>query len=227
MRRVLVTGASRGIGLEFVRQFLLRGDQVFAACRDPENAEHLNAFESERLHIITLDVADERSIESSYVVVRAQTDALDLLINNAGVLLDDDELGMLSYESLLYVLRINAVAPILIAQRYLDLLQHGSDPKIVGITSEHGSIGAKPDGGPYGYSASKAALNMFMRTLAFDVPGLTSFVIDPGWVRTDMGGRGASLSPARSVSGMISIIDGTTRFDSGKFFRWDGEEEPW
>ncbi len=227
MQRVLVTGASRGIGLEFVRQYLLRGDQVFAACRDPENADNLYALESERLHVITLDVADERSIESSYAVVRAQTDALDLLINNAGILLDDDELGVLSFEGLLHILRVNAVAPILIAQRYVDLLLHGSEPKIVGITSENGSLASKPDGGPYGYSASKAALNMFMRTLAFDVRGLTAFVIDPGWVRTDMGGRSAALSPARSVGGMISIIDQATRYDSGRFFRWDGEEEPW
>jgi NAD(P)-dependent dehydrogenase (short-subunit alcohol dehydrogenase family) len=210
-----------------VRQFLLRGDHVFAACRDPENAEQLHDFESDHLHVITLDVADERSIESSYSVVRAQTDALDLLINNAGVLIDDDELGSLTFEGLLYILRVNAVAPVLIAQRYLDLLQRGSEPKIVGITSEHGSITVKPDGGPYGYSVSKAALNMFMRTLAFDLHGITTFVIDPGWVRTDMGGRGATLSPARSVSGMIQIIDETTQFHTGKFFRWDGEEEPW
>lgn len=227
MRRVLVTGASRGIGLEFVRQFLLRGDEVFAACRDPENADQLHEYESERLHVITLDVADERSIESSYAVVRAQTNALDLLINNAGVLVDDDELGSLTFENLLYTLRVNAVAPVLIAQRYLDLLQRGVDPKIVGITSEHGSLALKPDGGPYGYSASKAALNMFTRMLAFDLRGITAFVLDPGWVRTDMGGRGAELSPARSVSGMIQIIDAVTSYEAGRFFRWDGEEEPW
>lgn len=227
MRRVLVTGASRGIGLEFVRQFLLRGDMVFAACRDPENADQLREYESDHLHVITLDVADERSIESSYAVVRAHTDSLDLLINNAGVLIDDDELGSLSFDGLLYILRVNAVAPILIAQRYLDLLERGRDAKIVGITSEHGSLTLKPDGGPYGYSASKAALNMLMRTLAFELRGMTTVVIDPGWVRTDMGGRGAELSPARSVSGMIQIIDAITPYDTGRFFRWDGEEEPW
>ena len=227
MQRVLVTGASRGIGFEFVRQFLARGDHVFAACRDPESAEQLYAIPSDHLHLITLDVSDEQSIEMSYAVVAAQTGALDLLINNAGVLSDDDELGSLTFDNLLHILRINAVAPILIAQRYLDLLQYGSDPKIVGITSEHGSIGSKPDGGPYGYSGSKAALNMFMRTLAFDAPAITTFVVDPGWVRTDMGGEDASLAPQRSVSGMIKVIDRATRRDAGRFFRWDGAEEPW
>ena len=227
MRRVLVTGASRGIGFEFVRQFLARGDQVFAACRSPESAAQLLALKSDRLHPVTLDVADEQSIESSYAAVRAQTDALDILINNAGVLIDDDELGGLTFESLLHILRVNAVAPILIAQRYLDLLQHGSDPKIIGITSEHGSIELKPDGGPYGYSASKAAHNMFMRTLAFDVRGITACVIDPGWVRTDMGGGSASLAPERSVGGMMQVIDRLTQKDNGKFIRWDGHEMPW
>jgi NAD(P)-dependent dehydrogenase (short-subunit alcohol dehydrogenase family) len=228
MRRVLVTGASRGIGFEFVRQCLMRGDHVFAACRDPESAYALHEIESDHLHLITLDVSDEYSIETSYAVVNSQTDALDLLINNAGVILDDeDELGRLTFENLLYILRINAVAPILIAQRYLDLLQRGSDPKIIGITSEYGSIASKPDGGPYGYSASKAALNLFMRTLAFEQRSVTTFVIDPGWVRTDMGGGDASLSPERSVGGMMRVIERASRRDTGKFFRWDGQEEPW
>jgi len=227
MRRVLVTGASRGIGLEFVRQFLARGDHVFAACRDPENAYGLHELDSDHLHPITLDVADETSIEMAYAVVRSQTDALDLLINNAGILIDDDELGSLTFDNLLHILRVNAVAPMLIAQRSLDLLQRGSDPKIICITSGHGSLSSKPDGGPYGYSASKAALNMFTRTLAFDVRSVTSFVIDPGWVRTDMGGGSASLSPEKSVGGMMRIIDRATKRDTGKFFRWDGHEELW
>lgn len=227
MRRVLVTGASRGIGFEFVRQLLARGDTVFAACRDPQGADGLRALKSDRLRLVALDVADDASIESSYAAVRAQTDALDLLINNAGILLDGDELGSLDFDGLLYILRVNAVAPILIAQRYRDVLERGSSPKIVGITSEHGSLAYKPDGGPYGYSASKAALNMFMRTLAFDLRGVTAFVLDPGWVRTDMGGSSASLSPERSVGGMMSVIERVMPRDAGKFFRWDGHEMPW
>ena len=227
MRRVLVTGASRGIGLEFVKQFLQRGDRVFAACRDPESADDLHDLSTPHLHIVTLDVADQRSIDSSFAVVRAQTDALDLLINNAGISNDDDELGVLTFESLLQTFRVNAAAPMLIAQRYLDLLRRGSNPKIVGITSEHGSLGLKPDGGPFGYSSSKAALNMLMRTLAFEVGAVTTFVLDPGWVRTDMGGQSASLSPEQSVSGMMEVIDAVTHEHTGGFYRWDGEIMPW
>ncbi|MEP7292957.1 MAG: SDR family oxidoreductase [Chloroflexota bacterium] len=227
MRRVLVTGASRGIGLEFVKQFLARGDQVFAACRNPENAQHLHLFKSEHLHLIRLDVADEQSIESSYAAVKAQTDALDLLINNAGIQVDGDELGALTFDNLMQILRVNAVAPMLVAQRYLDLLRRGNAPKIVGITSEHGSIELKPDGGPFGYSSSKAALNMLMRTLAFEARGVTTFLLDPGWVRTDMGGGSASLSPERSVGGMMQVIDSVTPRQNGSFLRWDGETMPW
>ncbi len=227
MRRVLVTGASRGIGFEFVRQLLARGDTVFAACRAPEHAAGLRALKSDRLHLIPLDVADAASIEASFAVVRAQTDALDLLINNAGILLDDDQLGRLDFDGLLHILRVNAVAPLLIAQRYLGLLERGSSAKLVAITSEHGSLAYKPDGGQYGYSASKAALNMFMRTLAFEVRGVTTFVLDPGWVRTDMGGNSASLAPERSVDAMLQVIDRAAPRDAGKFFRWDGHEMPW
>lgn len=227
MRRVLVTGASRGIGLEFVRQFLERGDRVFAACRDPENAHQLQAYASDRLHLITLDVADERSIESSYAVVRAQTDALDVLINNAGIMNDDDELGSLTFDNLLHILRINAVAPMLIAQRYLDLLRRGSTPKLVSLSSEHGAIALKPDGGPFGYSASKAALNMFMRTMAFEAQGVTTILVDPGWVQTDMGGAHASLTPDQSVEGLIAVIDAVGQEHNGGFYRWDGELMPW
>lgn len=227
MRRVLVTGASRGIGLEFVRQLLARGDRVFAACRSPERAAALHALPAEQLQLVALDVADAASLAAAYQAVRAQTDALDLLINNAGILSDHDDLGGLDFDGLLHILRVNAVAPILIAQRYLDLLERGSSPQLVAITSEHGSLAAKPDGGPYGYSASKAALNMFMRTLAFDVPAVTTFVLDPGWVRTDMGGRSATLTPERSVSGMLRVIDHATPRDAGKGFRWDGHEFVW
>lgn len=227
MRRVLVTGASRGIGLEFVRQFLARGDRVFAACRSPEHAYELQELASEWLHLITLNVVDERSIESSYAVVRAQTNALDLLINNAGVMNDDDELGMLTFENLMHIFRINAIAPMLIAQRYLELLRYGNDPKLVGITSEHGAIALKPDGGPFGYSASKAALNMFMRTLAFETDGVTTFVVDPGWVQTDMGGSNALLTPEQSVEGMIAVIEAVSQEHNGGFYRWDGEIMPW
>ncbi|MCC6804825.1 MAG: SDR family oxidoreductase [Anaerolineae bacterium] len=227
MRRVLVTGASRGIGLEFVRQFLERGDPHFAACRDPENAHPLQAYASDRLHLITLDVADERSIESSYAVVRAQTDALDVLVNNAGIANDDDELGSLTFENLLHILRINAVAPMLIAQRYLDLLRRGTTPKLVGVTSEYASLALKPDGGPFGYSASKAALNMFMRTLAFEAGGVTTILVDPGWVQTDMGGSDASLTPQQSVDGMIAVIEAVGQEHNGGFYRWDGELMPW
>lgn len=228
MQRVLITGASRGIGLEFTRQLLARGDEVFAACRQPETAASLQALATERLHIIRLDVTDAASIEAAFNAVRAQTDALDWLINNAAVGDGDaDRFGSLSFDSLLQQFRTNSAAPILIAQRFRDLIARGSNPKIIGLTSGIASLAEKPNGRAIGYSASKTALNMLNRCMAYDLEGITAFVIDPGWVRTDMGGPGAWLEPEESVNHMLDVIDRATPEDRGKFLRWDGAEVAW
>ena len=226
--RVFITGASRGLGLEFVRQYVQRGDEVFAACRNPDQADQLQALKADNLHIITLEVTDLASIEAAYAAVSAQTDALDVLINNAAIGGGaNDRLGSLTFDDLTGRFKINSVAPIMIVQRFRDLVARGTNPKIINITSGNGSLGNKPDGGSYGYSASKAALNMFMRTLSFDLKAITTLVIDPGWVKTDMGGPNAWFTPAESISQVIAVIDGATLEDTGKFLRWDGKEVPW
>ena len=226
MRRVLVTGASRGSAWNSCGSFWCAAIRSSPPAAIPKTPTIYTISRRIICICITLDVAEEYSIEISYAVVRSQTDALDLLINNAGISLDDDELGSLSFDDLLHILRVNAVAPILIAQRYLDLLQRGSDPKIVGITSEHGSLASKPDGGSLRLFCQQGRAEYVHAHTGVRRAAVTSFVLDPGWVRTDMGGRSASLSPERSVSGMIRIIDGTTRDDTGMFFRWDGEKNP-
>ena len=234
MRRVFITGASRGIGLEFARQFLAGGDRVFAACRNPEAATRLRGLAgAERLSIIPLDVTDETSIEQSYAAVRGLTDALDIVINNAGITGDDyDKLGTLTQDNILRILKTNTVGPMLICQRYLDLLKRGKGGQaglIINITSEYGSLAQATHHDTYAYAASKAALNMFTRSLASEVRAhnVAAFVIDPGWVQTDMGGQYASLTPERTVTGMKRIIDKATLAESGRFFRWDGHETDW
>ena len=129
----------------------------------------------------------------------------------------------------LAVLRSNAVAPLIVAQQYLDLLQAGDGPKIVSISSELGSVSANTGGFPYYYSASKAALNMFMRSLAVDAQrwGIVTVLLDPGWVSTDMGGRGAPTTPQQSVDGMIRVIDTLAAEHNGRFFTWQGHEQAW
>lgn len=237
MRRVLITGANRGLGLEFTRHYLERGDRVFATTRDPARASELRDLRGEhakRLTILPLDVADAASIRASYDAVRAETDALDLLVNNAGIYStkgrqDAQTFGDLSFEEALAVLRVNSVAPLLIAQQYLDLLRAGEQPKLVSISSGLGSIAGNRSGAPYYYNASKAALNMVMHGLAVDEAsaGIITVLLDPGWVKTDMGGPNAQLEPTESISGLIRVIDSLTPEQNGRFLTWQGKEQPW
>jgi NAD(P)-dependent dehydrogenase (short-subunit alcohol dehydrogenase family) len=238
MKRILITGANRGLGLEFTRRYLDRGEHVFAGCRRPETARHLRGMQAtypRRLTIVPLDVSDTHAIRTSYAVVRSQHEGLDLLINNAGVYSSrgsdapSERLGDLNFEEALMVLRSNAVAPVIVAQEYLDLLQAGDEPKIVSISSELGSVSANTGGFPYYYSASKAALNMFMRSLAVDAKrwGMITVLLDPGWVSTDMGGRGAPTTPQQAVDSMIRVIDTLTPEHNGRFFTWQGHEQVW
>jgi NAD(P)-dependent dehydrogenase (short-subunit alcohol dehydrogenase family) len=238
VQRILITGTSRGLGLEFARQYVERGDRVYAGCRTPPSARRLQDLRAafpQRLTVITMDVADLDSIRTSHAVVCSQVDGLDLLINNAGIYSvhgsaePTEVLGSLDFADALAVFRVNAVAPLLVAQQYLDLLRAGTRAKIVSISSGYGSISANTEGFPYYYSASKAAVNMCMRSLAADTRpwGITTVLLDPGWVQTDMGGPDAPLTPEQSVGGMIRVIDRLTLRDTGKFLDWHGAEQAW
>jgi NAD(P)-dependent dehydrogenase (short-subunit alcohol dehydrogenase family) len=234
MRRVLITGSNRGLGLEFVRQCLARGDRVFAGCRDPRNAADLamlSVAHPQHLVILTLDVTDEESIGSVVEAVRLQVDGLDLLINNAGTYPRGETPTTLNAETMLQAFRLNSVAPMMVAQRCLDLLRAGNQPSIVNISSKMGSLWWKEreGGSDYSYCSSKAALNMLSRTLAFDLrsEGIIVVALNPGWVQTDMGGGSADLTPAESVRGMLDVIARLTKADTSKFLTWEGQEHPW
>lgn len=238
MQHVLVTGANRGIGLEFARQFAERGERVFAACRNPDQSpdlQRLTSKHSGRLTIVTMDVTDENSIQSSHALVSKETKVLDLLVNNAGVYSSrgsespKESLGNLHVDEVLRVMRVNAIGPIFVAQQYLDLLKSSKEPKIVNITSGYGSVSDNTSRFPYYYSASKAALNQLTRSLAHDVRkwNMIALVMDPGWVATDMGGRSAPTSAEESVRNMIQIIDSLTPKESGEFLNRFGEKQNW
>lgn len=240
-KRILITGANRGIGLEFARQLVGRGEAVFATCRQPDSADDLQALQAdhpERVSITALDVADMASIDAAWEVIRAKTEALDWLINNAGVNYNSDgmappahynSLGHLDSESILSMWRTNSLGPLLVAQRFLDLLRAGDEARIVNISSNMGALTNRTSSGTYAYPASKAALNMLTRALAFDVrrEGIVTVCINPGWVRTDMGSRGAPVAVEESVGGILRVVDGLTEQDAGRFIRWDGVEMPW
>lgn len=239
MSRVLVTGAGRGLGLEFVRQCVDRGDHVFAAARHPASSDDLTALAAAnpaKVTVLEMDVADVASIGAARDSVAAAADGLDLLVNNAGVnskAMPDAQknlsFGGLEPEGIVTMVRVNAIGPLMVTQTFADLLVGGKDPKVLNVSSWLGSITKKKGGGNYGYCASKATLNMLGRTLAHDLieRGIVTVMFNPGWVQTDMGGPRASLTPEESVKGMLAVIEEADEWHNAGFFQWDGSEHPW
>jgi NAD(P)-dependent dehydrogenase (short-subunit alcohol dehydrogenase family) len=151
------------------------------------------------------------------------------MTSEAGGAVPVSRLGQLETQALMHLFQVNAVAPLILAQRFLDLLKAAHGARIVNISTNQSSLTSKISGGQYGYCGSKAALNMVMRTLAYDVLpfGIISVIISPGWVKTDMGGASAPLTAERSVSSMLSFIEKLQDQHAGHFFNWDGLELPW
>lgn len=229
-KTVLVTGASRGIGLEFVRQYAAAGDRVLATCRDPDKATDLAdlADRHDDLSVLTLDVNDHAQIDA--FAGELSGTAIDLLINNAGVMGPKTQGHEdLDYDGWLDTLRTNTLGPLKVATALLENVLASDHKRIVSVTSGMGSIGDNTSGGWYAYRSSKAALNMAMKCLAVDVAtrGVTCVVINPGWVQTDMGGRTATLPVHDSVEHMRSVIDNLSVEDNGSFKSHDGSEYVW
>lgn len=238
MQRLIITGAGRGIGLAVTRQALERGDRVLAGCRAPARAPGLQQLadqHGDRLMILPLEVTDTASVAAAVQQARAALDGVDVLLNNAAVNPGDrevagpDGLRLLDAAAALDVLHVNVFAPLVVAQAFLPLLRAGTQPRVVNISSGAGSLTRKTAGGDYVYAASKAALNMVTRTFAANVraEGVTAIMLDPGWVQTDMGGPNAQLAPETSARGILTVIDGLTPSDVGRFLRYDGSEVPW
>lgn len=231
MPTVLVTGANRGLGLEFARQYAADGWRVFAACRDPGSASGLRelaAASGGKVRVLAMDVADGASVGTAAAQLRAEP--IDLLLNNAGVGNPAGKtLGSLDYPGWMNVLNVNVLGPARVVEAFLGNVEKGGGKRIVTITSRMGSIADNSSGGSYPYRSSKAAVNMVARSLSLDLAprGITCVVLHPGWVRTDMGGSGGKLSPAESVSALRRLIDGLGPGDAGKFFDYDGSEIPW
>ena len=223
-KTVLISGANRGLGLEFARQYAKAGWSVIGTARTPEKASDLKAL---GVRIVQLDVADAESV--ARLAAGLKDHPIDLLINNAGMANRGDQFETVDFESVERVLAVNTVGPMRVTQALLPNLRLGSTKQIVSISSGLGSIENNTGGNFIGYRESKAALNMFNRTLAAELSdeGFVCVVMSPGWVRTDMGGPEATLSPAESITGMRAVIDGLEPEDNGSFRKYDGSTVPW
>ena len=223
MAHCLVTGANRGIGLALCTLLADRGDQVIAACRTGSKA--LDAL---GVRVETgVDVGDPDSVRR--LAKSLEGEALDLLINNAGVL-RRDTLGGLQGEALedLYLqFRVNSVGPLLVTQALLGNLQPGA--KVGIVTSRMGSVGDNTSGGYYGYRMSKAAVNAAGKSLAMDLKdrGIAVALLHPGYVRTEMVGRGGDVEPEQAAAGLIARLDALTLGTTGGFWHAKGQELPW
>lgn len=228
--RFVITGANRGIGLEFVRQLLARGDTVEAGVRVPSEARHLQGLSREaegRLHLHALDVQDAASVQA--FAVNVGEFPVDVLINNAGVQGKWQGLTELDYEDMARTFATNTLGPLRLTASLLPALLKGQTRKAVHISSRMGSLQHNVEGGAHGYRMSKVALNMGMRCMALEykAQGLITAALSPGWVQTDMGGPDAPVRAEDSVRGMLRIIDGLGPEHSGRFFEFQGDELPW
>jgi NAD(P)-dependent dehydrogenase (short-subunit alcohol dehydrogenase family) len=235
IRHCLITGANRGLGLEFVRQLLARGDRVVATCRHPGKAPALNSLAGAhpgRLHVLPLDVTDpgshvELARELDLLGDDGKAAPLDLLVNNAGVLHSGERFGQVRAANLEHSFRTNAMGPFLLTQTLADKLAEGA--KVANISSELGSIAGLTRFGTPSYDISKAALNMASALLAKALAErrIAVVVLHPGWAQTDMGGESATLPVAESVRGLLRVIDALTPAQSGHFLDWQGRPLPW
>lgn len=231
---VFITGANRGIGLALTSAYLDRGWNVIATCRQPDAASALQAMagENDRLSIEQLDVLDYAMVDSLAAKLRGRP--IDILVNNAGIRgpRDRQSFGALDYSSFEPVMATNTLAPLKVAEAFIDHVAASEQKKIITISSSLGSI-SRTFGGSYFYRASKAAVNMMMANLAADVKerGVVVGIVTPGYVDTDFT-RGAGdqipkISPEQSAAGMLPVIDEFSLETTGSLMRHTGEPLAW
>lgn len=227
LRTVLVTGASRGLGLEFARSWIGRGAYVIATARNLATCEELRSLQSqhpEQLRLLQLDVSEERSIELMASAVG--NTPVDLLINNAGVL-HVETLANMDFASILLQFRVNALGALQVTHALLGNMSDGA--RVVNITSRMGSLDDNTSGGYYGYRMSYAAQNMATRSMAVDLKsrGIIVVAMHPGMVQTDMTRGFGMLTASESVAGMNDVIAALTPEQTGLFLHYQGTTLPW
>jgi NAD(P)-dependent dehydrogenase (short-subunit alcohol dehydrogenase family) len=223
MPLALITGANRGLGLEFTRQYLLEGWRVIGCCRDPDAAHELANAGAE---VMKLDVT--RAPDVTAASKRLAGTSIDLLVCNAGITgLRAPVLSPVTQADFDQVMATNVLGPMWISAALADHLRPGG--KIAYVSSRMGSIGLMTNAGSALYRASKAALNAVVKAISLELAsrGVTAIALHPGWVKTDMGGAGADIDPGTSVTGMRAVIERAGSRVSGHFFDYTGKELPW
>jgi NAD(P)-dependent dehydrogenase (short-subunit alcohol dehydrogenase family) len=229
MPSIMITGANRGLGLEFVRQYAADGWRIFAACRNPDVADDLHELtRTGSVTVFAMDVTDLSSVR--YAAAGLKDESIDVLLNSAGIIgKPGQRTGHIDYESWEQVLNVNTLGPLRVTEAFVEHVARSKRKLIVTITSGLGSLTDNTSGGSIPYRSSKAAVNMAMRSVAIDLAprGIACVLVNPGWVKTDMGGPGAPLAPSESVAALKSLIATFGLAHSGKFFHYDGREYAW
>ena len=230
MTNVLITGANRGLGLGFVKNYLGKNVNVVSTTRDIKGSKELLALKEifrDKLEIFELDLIKESAGETIANLIGDRP--IDILINNAGVGSTNQHFEAVSPKPWLEVLKVNLIAPLMITQSIINNVKKGSDKKIYFLSSQLGSIGDNASGGMYIYRSSKTGLNQVVKSLSIDLKpqGITVVSLHPGWVKTDMGGKIADLETKTSVFALLKVIEKLKFEDTGKFFNYDGSKLNW
>lgn len=227
---ILITGANRGIGLTLAEQFAEDGWQVLACCRNPDQADDLLTL-SERLPSIelhALDVTDYRQMDG--LAAKLRDLPIDILLSNAGIYGPRDmAFGEVTAEGWREVFEVNSIAPLMLAQAFVESVALSRQKLIAVVSSKMGSIGDNARGGSYIYRSSKTAVNQVVKSMSTDLAGrgISVITLHPGWVQTDMGGPSAEISAAESSSGLKSVLQSAGPAESGQFINFDGSLIPW
>ncbi|KAI8137113.1 4-dihydrotrisporin dehydrogenase [Fennellomyces sp. T-0311] len=229
----VVTGASRGLGLEFVKQLSSKGHTVIACARHPDGSDKLKALvDGNTVHAIALDTVNLDSVKTAAEKIhQLAPDGIDVLINNAGIGGGGHQYNATNTtaDEYVQVFETNVVGTSNVTQALLPLLRKRKTRHIVNISSILASIDNTTAGDLASYRVSKAAENMLTRIFAsqFGEEGFVVLAMHPGWVQTDMGGEKAPITPEQSIAGMLSIVEGMSAEINGKFLSFDGQQLPW
>ena len=222
--QIVVTGASRGIGLELTKQALEKKSTVLAIARNPKDSKGLQELLKkypETLQTLQVDLQDPEAMMKISSALKGWKQ-VDVLINNAGIYQKGE-----TTEDFLKSFHVNSVIPYFVTKTLFPKLKKSQNPKVIQISSLMGSVQDNRGGGSTVYRSSKAALNMINKNISLEEKDIVSIVMHPGWVKTDMGGAGAAVEVLDSAAGIWKVIDGLTLKDSGSFIDFQGKHLPY